>query len=482
MSAETIEAPLYVGGEWHRSESDARLPVVDPTTEARLAAVPTVTGEEVRAATAAAREAQPDWERRPAKERGDLLRDLADLLEANVDALAATLVAEQGKTRSVAEYEIRAAADLARYNAEWDRRVEGDVVPGSERRQSITLLRKPYGVVAGVIPWNFPISVFVRKLAPALVTGNTVVLKPSELTPLATIELVELVDEALDFPPGTINLVTGDGSVGAALVEDPAVDLVTMTGNVDTGKAIARSAADDLTRVSLELGGKAPAIVCADADLDAAVDDVVASRTLNAGQVCTCVERVYVHADVREAFEQRLVAAMADVELGDPRTDSDMGPQVSADEREKTTDAIRRAVDEGARVATGGPEVADPPAETGYWVEPTVLTDVDQETDVVRREVFGPVLPVVEVDSVEQAVSYSNDSRYGLSSYLFTEDYRTAMRVAEDLQFGETFVNGTGGAQQGHHVGWKESGMGGEDGKHGMYKYTQLKSVYHNFD
>jgi lactaldehyde dehydrogenase/glycolaldehyde dehydrogenase len=482
MATNTSAAPLYVDGEWHESESDESIPVVDPTTEAELTSVPAATPDEVRRATAAARAAQSDWQRRPAKERGDLIREIADVIEDNVGSLAETLVREQGKTRSVAAYEIEAAADIARYMSEWDRRIEGDVVPGSTRRQSINLLRKPYGVVAGIVPWNFPVSVFVRKFAPALVTGNTAVVKPSELTPLTTLELMDLIDREVDLPPGVLNVVPGGGDVGAGLVSDPDVDYVTMTGNVETGKAIMRNAADDLTRVSLELGGKAPAIVCADADLDAAVETIVGSRTINAGQVCTCVERVYVHEDVREAFEERFVEAMAAVEVGDPREDPDMGPQVSAGELEKTNDAIRRAVEQGATVATGGTTFEDPPAETGYWARPTVLTDVDQEMDVVREEVFGPVAPVVGIDSAEQGVEFANDSNFGLSSYVFTERYRDAMRIAEDLEFGETFINGSGGAQQGHHIGWNESGMGGEDGKHGALKYTQIKSVYHNFD
>jgi len=476
------ETPLYVDGEWHSAGGDTSIPVLDPTTAEELTTVPAATEDDVRAATEAAREAQADWAARPAKERGDLLRAIADVIEDNVDPLSDTLVAEQGKTRSVAEYEIAAAADIARYMAEWDRRIEGDVVPGSTRRQSINLLRKPYGVVAGIIPWNFPISVFVRKFAPALVTGNTAVVKPSELTPLTTLELMDLLHRESDLPAGVLNLVPGGGDVGASLVDDPEVDFVTMTGNVATGKAIMRNAADDLTRVSLELGGKAPAIVCADADLDQAVETIVGSRTINAGQVCTCVERVYVHEDVRDEFERRFVAAMADVEVGDPRDDPDMGPQVSAGELEKTNDAIRRAVEQGATVATGGVTLENAPSDAGYWTQPTVLTDVTQTMDVVHEEVFGPVAPVVEVDSVEQAVEYANDSEYGLSSYVFTERYRDAMRVAEDLEFGETFVNGSGGAQQGHHIGWKESGVGGEDGKYGAMKYTQIKSVYHNFD
>ena len=464
------------------SDGSESIPVYDPTTGTEIRSIPSATEPDVERATKAARNAQDDWERRPAKERGDLLRDVADVIEDHAEPLAETLVTEQGKTYSVAEYEIRAAADIARYMSEWDRRIEGDVVPGSDPRQSITLLRKPYGVVAGIVPWNFPISVFVRKFAPALVTGNTTVLKPSELTPLTTLELVDILDHEGDLPPGVLNVVTGGGAVGAELVSNEEVDYVTMTGNVDTGKAIMRNAADDLTRVSLELGGKAPAIVCSDADIGLAVEHIVASRTINAGQACTCVERVYVHSDVREEFEAQFVDAMAGLEIGDPMDDPDMGPQESAAELEKTQEAIRGAVEQGAEVLTGGDTVSNPPSPDGHWVEPTVLTDVDQGMEITSEETFGPVAPIVEVSSVDQAVEYANDSNYGLSSYVFTESYRDAMQVAEDLDFGETFINGSGGAQQGHHIGWNESGLGGEDGKHGALKYTQIKSVYHNFE
>jgi lactaldehyde dehydrogenase/glycolaldehyde dehydrogenase len=481
MAVDFSDTSLYVDGEWREPAGRESIPVTDPTTGRELRSVPSATERDVERATQAARSAQSEWQQRPAKERGDLIREIADLIEANVEQLADTLVAEQGKTRSVAEYEIRASADIARYMAEWDRRIEGDVVPGSAPRQSISLLRKPYGVVSGIIPWNFPISVFVRKFAPALVTGNTTVLKPSELTPLTTLELTDLIHQEIDLPPGVMNVVTGGGTVGAKLVEDPEVDYVTMTGNVETGKAIMRNAADDLTRVSLELGGKAPAIVCADADIESAVDHLVSSRTVNAGQACTCVERVYVHSDVREEFQSQFVDAMASVDIGDPRDDPAMGPQVSAAEQEKTRQAIERAIEQGATVLTGGTEIDDPPTADGHWVVPTVLGDVDQEMDIVHEEVFGPVAPIVEVDSVDQAIAYANDSRYGLSSYVFSESYRTAMQIANDLDFGETFINGSGGAQQGHHIGWNESGMGGEDGKHGAMKYTQIKSVYHNF-
>jgi len=337
-------------------------------------------------------------------------------------------------------------------------------------------------VVAGIVPWNYPVGVFVRKFAPPLVAGNTLVIKPSEETPLATLRLTELIDEHVDFPPGVYNLVTGAGDVGAKLVTSPDVDMVSMTGNVETGKQVMLDAADTLTKVSLELGGKAPAIVLGDADVEAAVDDILTARMTNTGQVCTCAERVYVHSDLREAFEDAYVRATESVEYGDPFDDPDMGPQVSAAELEKTRSAVETARRDGGRVLTGGDVPDGEEYEQGYWYEPTVVTDVEQDDEIIQQEVFGPVTPVVEVDSLDEAIEKANDSRYGLSSYVYTNDYRTAMRAAEDLQFGETYINRSlGESWHGHHIGWNESGLGGEDGKYGFRKYTQVKTVYHDY-
>jgi lactaldehyde dehydrogenase/glycolaldehyde dehydrogenase len=473
--------PLYVDGERRDSESAETTPVVNPTTEETVAEVPAVTADEVDEAFAAARAAQRDWARRPAAERGDAVRALADVAERHADELAELLVTEVGKPRRTADGEVAGGVDLARYTAGWDRRIEGDILPADGRDESIHLQRQPHGVVAAITPWNYPLTVTIRKLAPALVTGNTLVVKPSEVTPLAVMRFVELLDEADALPDGVVNLVAGGGDVGERLVTHDETDMVTMTGSRETGKAIMRAAADRLTPVSLELGGKAPAIVAADADVEAAVEDVLTARITNTGQVCTCAERVYVHSDVAEEFVDRYTDAMAAVELGDPREDAQMGPQVSARELEKTERAVDRAREQGATVRTGGARPTDR-FPRGYYYEPTVLSDVDQGMDVVREEVFGPVTPVVEVDSLEQAIAYANDSRYGLSSYVYTTDYRTAMRAAEDLEFGETYINRTlGESWQGHHIGWKESGLGGEDGKYGVLKYTQLKTVYHDY-
>ena len=480
--ARSTPAPLYVDGE-HRDPAGAEtISVVNPTTEAELAAVPVATGSEVDKAFDAARRAQDDWRLTPAHERAELVREIGTVLENNADELAELLVDEVGKPRRTADGELAGAQSLAEYMSEWATRIEGDIVPAESRRESIHLQRHPHGVVAAITPWNYPIAVTVRKLAPALVTGNTVVVKPSEVTPLAVMRMIELVDEEADLPGGVLNLVTGGGEVGSRMVTHEQTDMVTMTGSRETGKVIMEQAATRLTPVSLELGGKAPAIVLADADLDAAVEDILTARITNTGQVCTCAERVYVASDVYDEFAEKYADAMSAVELGDPREDAEMGPQVSAAELEKTTSAVDRAREEGAKIRTGGSRPSDRFSK-GYYYEPTVVTDVTQDMNIMQREVFGPVSPIMEVDSVEEAVEYANDSRYGLSSYLFTENYGTAMRVAEDLQFGETYINRTlGESWHGHHIGWKESGLGGEDGKYGALKYTQLKTVYHNYE
>lgn len=472
----------YVGGEWRDPSGSDSIEVRNPATEEVLAAVPSATPGEVEAAVAAANDAEYDWGRRPAKERGDLVREVAELILDHRDELAGLLVDEVGKPLDAAEGEVEATADIVEYNAEWDRRIEGDILPGDTRDESLHLQRRPVGTVAGIVPWNYPLSVFARKFAPALVAGNTLVVKPSEVTPLATLRLVELVDEHVDLPDGVFNLVTGGGETGATLVTADGIDMISMTGNVETGKEIMRRAADNLTKLSLELGGKAPAIVWKDADLDRAVEDVLTARITNTGQVCTAAERVYVHSDVAAEFRDRYVDAARGITVGDPRDNPDMGPQVSESELDKTRRAVARAREEGAEVVLGGGRPEGEAFSEGYWFEPTVVTDVEQEMDIVQQEVFGPVTPIMSVDTLDEALERANDSRYGLSAYVFTDDYRTAMRAAEDLDFGETYINRTlGESWHGHHIGWNESGLGGEDGKYGFLKYTQLKTVYHNY-
>jgi lactaldehyde dehydrogenase/glycolaldehyde dehydrogenase len=475
---------IYVNNQWVESDVNDEVEVINPANEEIVGSVTSAEVVDVDAAVQAAVDAKKEWALTPAPTRGQTVRKIADILLENKNELAKILIQEQGKPRSQAEGEIVASADMSVYMAEWDRRIEGDVVPGDFPNEKLTLERRPIGVVAAIIPWNYPVALFMRKVAPALVTGNTVVAKPSSNTPLATVRLMELIDEQDILPPGVLNLVTGKGSVvGEALVTDERVDMVTMTGDTSTGKRINESVASSLKPVALELGGKAPAIVWNDANLQSAVDDILTARIANAGQVCTCAERVYVHKDVAEEFTDRLIEAADNVVIGDPSKDPDMGPQVSKGELESTQNAVDDALTNGATLRTGGRAPSGTEFEQGYWYEPTILTDVTHEMEIMHEEVFGPVIPIVEVETMNEVIELANDSNYGLSSYLFTNNYELINRAIDELEFGETYINRSlGESWQGHHIGWGESGIGGEDGKYGLLKYTQLKTIYHNYD
>jgi lactaldehyde dehydrogenase / glycolaldehyde dehydrogenase len=469
---------VFVGGAWSGGDGAAR-PVLDPSTEQELATVTDAGPGQVSAAVAAAREAQREWSLRPAIERGEALRRLGDLIEANAAGLAEIITAEVGKPAEQAAGEVGFAAAIFRYTSEWARRLTGDVLPSDEPDETINLLRVPIGTVAAICAWNFPLALFSRKVAPALLAGNTVVAKPSELTPLSAIAATELAIEA-GIPAGVLNLVCGGPQTGRALVRDPRIGMVTMTGSTRAGRQILADVAENMTRVSLELGGKAPAIVLRDSDLDAAVGDVVGARHLNSGQVCTCAEVVYVEHGVADEFAERYAAAVSGLRVGDPRENPDLGPLASAAQVEKVAAAVEEAIAAGATALVDGGRLED--RGPGYWFAPVVLRDVDPAMPVVADEVFGPVTPIVAVGSMEEAIAHANASPYGLSAYLYTNDYGKAMRAARDLDCGELYINRSiGEALQAHHSGHRQSGMGGEDGLYGLLRYTQMRSVYHHF-
>jgi lactaldehyde dehydrogenase/glycolaldehyde dehydrogenase len=481
VSTDIQEASLYVAGEWSTSTGDP-IDVFDPTNERVIASVPSAGEADVEAALAAAAGAQPAWAATPAPRRGAYLREMADLVDANRPALAELVMQEVGKPLTQALGEVEFAAAFLRYNAEWDTRLEGEILPSETPGEVIHLLRAPVGVVVAICPWNFPLAVLCRKLGPALLTGNTVVIKPSEISPLSTLDLVRLIDERLDLPPGVINVVTGAGPTGEALVRSPRASLVSFTGHAETGKRVMAMAAGNLTRVSLELGGKAPAIVWRDADLELAVPAILKARHHNAGQVCTSAERVLVHGDIVDEFTERYVAAAQALVVGAPTDEVDMGPLVSAAQLSKTSAALATAVDEGATVVTGGGPPAGERFTRGYWYSPTVLRDVRPEMRVMHDETFGPVTPILAVDSLQQAIEIANDSRYGLAAYVFSRDYPTVMQTVDSLQCGEIYINRTlGESLHAHHAGFKESGIGGEDGKWGLLRYTQIKTAYHHY-
>jgi lactaldehyde dehydrogenase/glycolaldehyde dehydrogenase len=481
MNIPQTDAPLYIAGSW-RAASGPAIEVHDPTNEAVLAAPRSATEDEVHNALASARLAQRDWMHMPASARGQFLRGAAGLVRTHRDGLARLIAREVGKPLAQALQEVDFAEGFLRYNAEWDRRLEGEILPGETSGETIHLMRVPLGVVAAICPWNFPLAVLCRKLAPALVTGNTVVIKPSEISPLSTAYFVQLIDEHLDLPPGVINLVSGAAATGQALVDSPLTSLVSFTGHRDTGKAVMVRAAANLTRVSLELGGKAPAIVWKDADLDLAVPAILAARHTNCGQVCTAAERVLVHRELVEPFTERYVEAARALRVGDPFDGVDMGPLVSSAQFDKTNAAVTLARREGATILLGGGRPQGSTFASGYWFAPTVLRDVSPAMSVMIEETFGPVTPILPIDSLEEAVSIANASRYGLSAYLFSRDYATVMKTVNDLDFGEIYINRTlGESIHAHHAGYKESGIGGEDGKWGLLRYTQVKTAYHHY-
>lgn len=468
----------YINGGFTASSGTERIEVINPSTGALLCTVPESSAADVDSAFAAAYAAQSGWARTPAVERAGALRSVAAAIRGAQESLARVIVQEQGKTLGLARVEVSFTADYIDYMAEWGRRIEGEILESDRAGETIFLFRKPIGVVAGILPWNFPFFLIARKAAPALVTGNTIVIKPSEETPLNAVRFCELLND-VGFPPGLINVVHGRGpTVGHALASSRQCGMVTFTGSVETGSAVLAATAPNITKANLELGGKAPAIVMGDADLAVAVNAVRDSRVINSGQVCNCVERVYVQRGVVDEFTERLACAMKDCRFGDPLADEsvDYGPLINGAGFTKVDELVSGAVKAGASVVTGGHRGE---GEGGYFYEPTVLAGCRQDMEVVRREIFGPVVPIVPVEDLDEAISFANDSDYGLTSSVYTHDLNVALKVCEELRFGETYINRENfEAMQGFHAGWRKSGTGGADGKHGLYEFLQTHVVY----
>lgn len=474
---------MFIGGAFVEAASGNRTEVENPATEEIFASVPEGDARDAQRALESAHAAQPAWAARPAVERGALLARFAAAIRAHREPLARLLSTEQGKVYPLALGEVDVSADFIEFPAHAARRIEGDLLPSDNPDEHLWIHKVPYGVTVGIGAWNFPLALACRKIGPALTTGNVMVVKPPSVTPLAVLELGRLANEA-GLPPGVLNLVTGGGStLGTELVKNPLTRLVSMTGSTRTGQEIFRLCAERLTAVRLELGGKAPFLVMEDADVDQAVAAAMVSRYLNNGQVCTCSERFYVHAAVYAEFVRKFVAASARLKLGDPlRRGTDIGPKVNRTELERMEAMVQRAVDQGAKVVLGGRRPAGARFRRGHWYLPTVLTDVTQEMDVMRQEVFGVVSPIMPVQSFDEALRLANDSDYGLSAFLFTRDLRRVQRLVLELDFGEIYVNRPMGEQrQGFHNGYKLSGTGGEDGRYGLENYLQKKTFYVNF-
>jgi betaine-aldehyde dehydrogenase len=475
---------LYIDGGWRgRSDADPR-PVIDPGTGEVVDHAVEATAADVRDAIAAARRAfdEGSWAIRPASERANLLRRLADLLLRDRAEIARLETTDTGKSVSESEIDVGDVAAVFRYYAELGSSHPTDVVAMPSPAVTSTVTREPIGVCALICPWNYPLLQLSWKLAPALVAGNTVVVKPSELTPLTTSKLFELLEE-LELPTGVANLVLGAGDpVGHELTVSPDVDMVSFTGGVATGTRVMREAATTVKRVALELGGKNPNIVFADADVEAAVDNAMTAAFVHAGQVCSAGARLLVEEPLHDRFVDALAERTRAIRLG-PASDPDaqLGPLISAAQRDKVDGYVQRALGEGATAAAGGAVPDDPALAGGFFYLPTVLTGCDDSFEIVREEVFGPVVSVERFTDVDEVVQRANATEYGLAGAVWTSDRDRAADVARRLRLGTVWINDfhpyLPHAEWG---GFKRSGNGRELGRQGLEEYCELKHVYRN--
>ena len=464
----------FIGNEWRPSAGGATDDVVNPATGELIGSVPSSDGRDIDSAVRAASEAFPDWAAKTPRERSEALHALADAIEEDLPELSRIESLNVGKPVSILEFEMDLTLDNWRFFASAGRFLEGRAAGEYMEGYTSMLRREPVGVVGSIAPWNYPLNMATWKLGPALTVGNTVVLKPSELTPYTALRLAELAADIL--PAGVLNVVCGRGeTAGVALVEHPEVAMVSITGSVTAGKAVARAAADSLKRVHLELGGKAPVVVFDDADIEGVVSNLTEASYYNSGQDCTAPCRVIAGSGVYEDLVARLAEGVAGIRTGDP-TDPEtaMGPLVSADQRDRVAAMVARAVDAGAEAVTGA-TVRD---GAGWFYEPTVLAGVAQDSEIAQREVFGPVVTVQRAPDEETLLSWANGVDYGLAASVWTSDVGRAMRMAKGLRFGTVWVNDhIPIMSEMPHGGFKQSGYGKDMSVYAVEAYTELKHV-----
>jgi aldehyde dehydrogenase (NAD+) len=471
---------LLINNEWRSSSSGGTMEVINPATEEVVASVAAADAADVDAAVAAARAAlNGPWGQMSARERGRLVRKLADRLLERLDEVARLETLHNGKPISESrQIEIPAAAECFEYFAGWADKVMGETIPVKGSYLTYTL-REPIGVVAAIVPWNFPLLLAAWKVAPALACGNTIIIKPASQTPLTALALGEIAVE-VGLPPGVLNVITGPGSkVGQAIVEHPGIDKIAFTGDTSTGKSIMRSAAETLKKITLELGGKSPNIVLPDADLEAAIRGVTIGIFYGKGEVCAAGSRLLVDRSIKSEFIDKLAARVKKMAIGDPM---DPKTRFGAVSSKKQLETVLRYIEsgkkEGATLVAGG-ERADIGTGKGYFVQPTVFADVTPEMTISREEIFGPVLASIEYADLDEAIAKANDTQYGLAAGIWTRDIKKAHYVARKLQAGTVWINTYNVYDTAAPFGgYKQSGFGREMSAHALEHYTQVKSVW----
>ena len=476
MSVSVTQQKMFVGGEFVDSASGETMEVLNPASGEVIAEVPRGTAEDVARAVDAAAKAWEEWQRKTPKDRMELLLGLAEVIDENAEELARLESQNVGKPWWVAVDEPGAMSDCLRFFAGAARNLEGKAAGEYVEGYTSMIRREPLGIVAGICPWNYPLYMAIWKIGPALAAGNVQIIKPAEQTPLTMLRFVELAQEII--PAGVLQVVTGDGiPVGDALVRSPHVRLVSLTGDTATGKIIAKNAADTVKRVHLELGGKAPMVVLDDADPATVAEAIKIGGYFNSGQDCTASSRILVSRKIYDDVLSETVKAVESMSVGDPSTDDEvgMGPVISAEQQARILGFLERATDAKATIVTGGESTGD----RGFFVKPTIVTDVDQSAEIVQNEVFGPVVTMQAAESDDAAIDMANDVRYGLAASVFSENVGRAMKVAARLDFGTVWINEHlfPLTPEMPHGGFKESGYGKDMSIYSMEEYTRIKHV-----
>lgn len=470
----------YFNGKWQLPQNDRWIEVYDPATGKLISQVPNSGSEDIVKIIDTASESFKEWSSETAYNRCDLLEKLYDLVIKNKEELAKIMTLENGKPYYESLGEIVYGANFIKWYSEEGKRVYGEFIPSSSKDKRIMTRKEPVGVVYAITPWNFPFAMITRKLAPALAAGCTIIVKPSEETPLTAVKFFELIDE-VGFPKGVANLVTGDPvELTDIVMKDSRVRKITFTGSTEVGKILMKQSADTMKNISLELGGHAPLIVFSDADIDKAVEGTIASKFRNCGQVCIATNRVLVHKDIKDKYLTKLIEEVSKLKTGNGFDDGiKLGPIINSKGLEKIKLQVIDAIEKGANLVLGGESyhVGDS-VSVGYFYKPTILTNVNKGMNIFYEETFGPVIPVITFATVDEAIELANDTLYGLAAYFFTESISTGFEVSERLDYGIVgFNTGSPSSAQAPFGGYKESGLGREGGHHGIREFLETKYI-----